>query len=121
MTDDNESQEHKSVDVDTTEKKPRKNRAVTAYENLKKIEKAEVEFEKKLREIKKEKKAKEIEFNKKLYFLIGKAIWEDLEDKKKNDEPKYHKQLDELKQILKSRIKTKADKDFLNSKELIEH
>lgn len=119
MTDDNESQEHKSVAGD--KKKHRKNRAVTAYENLKKIEKAEVEFEKKLREIKKEKKAKEIEFNKKLYFLIGKAVWEDLEDTKNIDENEYHKQLNQLKKILKSKIKTKADKNFLNSKELIEH
>ena len=121
MTDDNESQEHESVDGDKKEKKTRKNRSVTAYEKVQKIKKTEVEYEEKLKGIKKERKAKEVEFNKKLYFLIGKAVWEDLEDTKIIDETEYHKQLHELKQILKSKIKTKADKDFLNSKELIEH
>lgn len=53
--------------------------------------------------------------------MIGKAVWEDLEDTKNIDENEYHKQLNQLKIILKSKIKTKADKDFLNSKELIEH
>lgn len=120
MTDDNESQEHKSVPGDK-EKKPGKNRSVTAYEKFQKIKKKEVKVKEQLRDIEKERKAQEIELYKKLYFLIGKAVWEDLEDTKIIDETEYHKQLHELKQILKSKIKTKADKDFLNSKELIEH
>jgi hypothetical protein len=121
MTDDNKSQELKSVDVDTKEKQPRKNRSVTALEKIEKFEKDKVELEEKIREIKKEVKAKEVEFNKKLYFLIGKAVWEDLEDKRNSGETEYHEQLNGLKQILKSKIKTKADIDVLNSKELIEH
>lgn len=121
MTDDNESQEYKTVGGDTKENKPIKKRALTAYEKIEKIEKAKVELEKKLRKIKKKKKADELEFNEKLYSLIGKAVWEDLEDKKKSDDTEYHKQLNQLKQILKLRIKTKADIDFLILKELIEN
>ena len=52
--------------------------------------------------------------------MIGKAVWEDLEDKKKADGTEYHEQRNKLKKLLTSIIKTNADKDFLNSIELIE-
>jgi len=120
MTDDNKSHEYKTINSDTKEKMPRKKRAVTAFKKIRNIEKAEAELEEKLRDIKKEKKANELEYNKKLYFLIGKAIWEDLEDTREIDEAEYHTQLNQLKLILKSKIKSKADISFLNLKKLME-
>ena len=119
MADDGKPQDSKAVEGDKDDEKYVKKRSVTSAKKLELLQKEESELEDKLRKIKKEKKTNELEYNKKLYFLIGKAVWEDLEDTKGIDEAEHRKQLEQLKTILKSKIKTKADKDLLDFKKLI--
>ena len=139
MSDDNETQENKAIDDvkedllakvdqgikaeenDVKGKKPVKKREVTSAKKLKSIDQEKLELEKRLLEIKKEKKSNELEYYKRLYFLIGKAVWEDLEDTKKIDATEYSEQLVKLKKVLASKIKAKKDKGFLAFKDLIEH
>jgi len=139
MSNDNETQENKAIDDvkedllakvdqgskavenDVKEKKTVKKREVTSTKKLKSIDQEKLELEKRLLEIKKEKKSNELEYYQRLYFLIGKAVWEDLEDTKKIDATEYSEQLVKLKKVLASKIKAKKDKGLLAFKDLIEH
>lgn len=139
MSNDNETQENKAIDDvkedllakvdqgskavenDVKEKKTVKKREVTSTKKLKSIDQEKLELEKRLLEIKKEKKSNELEYYQRLYFLIGKAVWEDLEDTKKIDATEYSEQLVKLKKVLASKIKAKKDKELLAFKDFIEH
>lgn len=94
---------------------------MTSTKKLKSIDQEKLELEKRLLEIKKEKKSNELEYYQRLYFLIGKAVWEDLEDTKKIDATEYSEQLVKLKKVLASKIKAKKDKELLAFKDFIEH
>ncbi len=110
----------KSTGNKTEVKKVTSGRKLSAEMQIKLIEKSEDKLSKKLNDLKNKKKEVESNFNNKLYYLIGKAIWEDLTDTKSLDEAEYLKQLDNLKKTLKSKVTSKPDINFLKEAKLME-
>jgi glutamine synthetase type III len=115
----NSENKENTTQQNTTTTPVKKKRATTSQERIQSIDKIQARLTAQKKKIKSEGKAKELAELRKLHTLIGKAVFEDLKDTKDIDENEYTKQAVDLNRILKSKITTKGDVSFLQSKDFI--